>query len=72
MKTNKYAVFWYALPNGWTEDDLKFVFGTTTVPLPFAELQAPDRVEQEPDLTKNPSDYARRILEEIQQKKPSD
>jgi hypothetical protein len=65
MKTNKYPVFWYALPKGWTEDDLTFVFGTTTFPvfpLPFAELQAADSAAVEhPDLTKNPSNYVREI-----------
>jgi len=61
MKTT--PVFWYALPKGWTEDDLTFVFGSTTFPLfplPFAELQAPDPAAVE-HLTKNPSDYVREI-----------
>jgi hypothetical protein len=65
MKTNKYPVFWYVLPKGWTEDDLKFVFGTTAFPLfplPFAELRAPDPAAVElPDVTKNPSDCVREI-----------
>jgi hypothetical protein len=62
MKTNKYPVFWYALPKGWTEDDLKFVFGTTTFPMPFAKLQAPDPAAVEhSDPTKNPSDSIRKI-----------
>jgi len=68
MKTN--PVFWYVLPKGWTEDDLKFVFGSTTLPLPFAELPDPDPAEEEPDLAKRSSDYAREILEQIQRKKP--
>jgi hypothetical protein len=70
MKT--IPVFWYELPKGWTEDDLKFVFGSPTLPLPFAELHTTDLAEEEADLTKKPSDYAREILEQIQRKKPSD